>query len=93
MEDKDWNARFEVARPAYFVRAIVRALAIVLLAVCTLWAIVSFNMGFHDSMGNPRNSDLPGHVRVYTISLAPFILPAFVIYWDWTLRTKNRRRQ
>jgi hypothetical protein len=81
--ERDWEARFYPERERYSKPGALTGLALPIIVVFVLWAILVFSIGFEDSMGRPRNSDLLGHVRGYSIALLPLLIPAFLIYKDW----------
>jgi hypothetical protein len=63
----DWDSRYEIG-----------GIAICLfLVICIFWVPLSLGMGFEDSLGVPSNTSLAGHIRVYLITLGPFLLPGF----------------
>jgi len=64
---------FNMPKPAGLVCLSVLSVASCLL--CVLWACFGFSVGLHDSMGNPRNLDLWHRIWVYTLALAPFLVP------------------
>jgi hypothetical protein len=87
--EKDWNARFEKA-PLEFKGYIPVVVGLALFLICIPWALFAIGLGFEDSMGVAKNSSLGGHIRVYTIALVPFLLPAFLLYR--TFRSQLERK-
>jgi hypothetical protein len=83
--EKDWKARFEKV-PLEYKGYFSVLVGLALFVICIPWTLFAIGIGFQDSMGAPRNSDLGGHVRVYTIALMPFLLPAFLLYQTWRSR-------
>jgi hypothetical protein len=68
--ENDWDSRYEIG-----------GLAICLfLIICVFWVPISLIEGFKNSFGMPRNTSLVGHIRVYLITLCPFLLPGFLVY-------------
>ena len=80
--EKDWEARFHPDRQPHSKPGVLTILALLLVVVFVLWAILMFGVGFQDSEGRPKNTDLSGNIRVYSISLLPFLLPSFLIAID-----------
>jgi hypothetical protein len=94
--EKDWSARFENSNPKNWSQALYACfviLLVLLFLLCTGWAFLGFATGFHDSTGRPRNSDLRGHIRVYTVALTPLIVTIAIAYAGWrrSKTVRNRR--
>ena len=67
-------------------------LIIVISLFCVLWATLVILTGFHDSMGNPRNHDLPGILRVFCVALAPCVVPVFFAVVHFRAQRRSRMR-
>jgi hypothetical protein len=91
--EKEWTARFDNSDFRHSSRCVlyicVLASFVLLLLTSLGWAFLVIGTGFHDSTGNPRNSDFAGHVRVYTRALAPLPITLLLGYWAWLLRRKR----
>jgi len=91
--EKDWSARFYPERRGTLKPGCLILITLPFFVFCVLWAIFTLLTGFEDSMGNPRNSDLLGHIGVYSIALFPFlllVLPALIIYKECRLRKSGK---
>lgn len=89
-QEKDWNARFVDSKPAHWGWFIVPS--ILLFALCSLWALFALDMGFHDSMGNPRNENFLGHILVFALALVPFVVPGFLLWLGLRRRRESIQR-